>query len=90
MEKVLKALNEIKNVISPFKIGDKVVCYWGSSEFDQEGVIVDPSVNFNNYMEFSEENCEPACIVRLKNKKLPTGFEVGNNEVIPIRQIKKL
>lgn len=83
-------VNEEKSKVSPFKVGDKVMCFWGSSGYDQEGIIVDPLVNYNGYMEFTEENCEPACIVRLINPKLPTGCLTELNEVIPHRQIKKV
>lgn len=86
---LLQSLNEIKNKVSPFKIGEKVMCYWGSSGYDQEGTVVDPLVNYNNCAELTTDNSEAACVVRLKNKVLPTGFEVGQNEVIPHRQIKK-
>lgn len=90
MKKEVEEIQKLKNKVSPFKIGDKVVCYWGSSGYDQEGIIVDNLVLYNDYMKFTYENCELACIVRLKNKKLPTGVEVDNNEVIPFRQIKKI
>lgn len=85
-----KMLQELKDKISPYRIGDEVVCFWGSSGYDQEGIITDNFVYYNDFMKFDVNHSEMACIVRLKNQKLPTGWKVTNNEVIPWRQIKKV
>jgi hypothetical protein len=87
---LIKSMNEIKNQLSPYKVGDEVLCKWGSSGYDQKGIVVDSLVNYNNCLEFTEERCEPACIIRFDNAILPTGFDTGGHAVVPCRQIKPL
>lgn len=88
--KLYQDLVEDKKVVhivnSPFKVGEEVLCQWGTNDFSRRGIVVDPDVKYNFYMKFSEENCEPACILRFEDKGC---IESEYNCVVPWRCIKK-
>jgi hypothetical protein len=81
-------LHSLKDEVSPFAEGDRVVCHWGSSGFTMTGTVVDSLVKYNGYMKWSKSASENACIVRLDERTLPTGVKASQNEVIPWRCIK--
>lgn len=74
------------------KIGDKVLCDWGSggAGYVKRGVVVDVNVKYNSNIEFSPIGSESACIIRFeRGEKSWNGRNLGRNEVIPMRLIKR-
>lgn len=82
-------LRELKDLISPFSEGERVICNWGSGGYSQIGTIVDPFVMYNSFIKWSF-NSEFGANVRFDEKNLPTGYKVNQNEIVPWRCIKSI
>lgn len=79
--------------MSKIKIGDEVLCDWGSggAGFVKSGIVVDNKSKYNNALVFNPESSEEACVVRFeKGEKTWDGKLLGANVVVPTRLIKKV
>lgn len=75
-----------------FKIGDEVICDWGSGGkgFVMKGIVVDDKVKYNGNIEFNPNSSEEACVIRFeKGEKTWYGKALGKNEVVPLRLIRR-